>query len=152
MSYARGDGVQQQRSAGDRLHMPVWLGKTRKDVPPVIEQRDEACRQMATREIVCGEAAPAPLVFQFVENIFRVAAISIHLAEDREIFFEGSHQDAVFVNIGVGADFDEGQLLLIVITAADAAQSPLRRRRITIARRCRLQPSSLTVASLASKP
>ena len=84
MSHTRGDSVQQQRSAGDCLHMPVGFGETRKNVPPVIEQRDKACSQAATREVVRGEAAPAPLVFQLVENILRVAAIAVQLAEGRE--------------------------------------------------------------------
>jgi len=65
--------------------MPVGLGETRKNVPPVIEQRDKTCSQAATREVVRGEAAPAPLVFQLVENIFRIAAISVQLVNAGEL-------------------------------------------------------------------
>ncbi len=68
--------------------MPVGLGESRKNVPPVIEQRDKACSQAATREVVRGEAAPALLVFQLVENIFRIAAISVQLAKDRKFLVE----------------------------------------------------------------
>ena len=75
MPHSRGDGMQQQRAAGDRFHMPIGLGQTNKDVPPVIKQRDEARGQAATRKVVRGEAAPAPLVLEFVENIFDILFI-----------------------------------------------------------------------------
>src|SRR5208337_5158490 len=42
MAGARGDGVQQQGPTGDRLPMPVRFGQTNEDVPPIVEQRDEA--------------------------------------------------------------------------------------------------------------
>ena len=78
--------------------------------------------QATTREIVRGEAAPAPLVFQFVENIFRIAAIAIELPEGREFLIKRGYQHAVFVDFGVGADFDERELLLTVFIGPDAAE------------------------------
>ena len=80
-----GDGVQQQRPAGDGFSMPIRLGQTNQDVPPIVKQRDEARGQRATRQVAGDEAARAPLVLQFVENILPVAAISIELAKTRQV-------------------------------------------------------------------
>ena len=54
----------------------------------IVEQRDEARGEAAARQIMRREAAPTPLVLQFVENILRVAAIAIELAKAGEVFDE----------------------------------------------------------------
>jgi hypothetical protein len=62
------------------------------------------------RQIVRGEAAPAPLVLHFVEDVFSVAAIAIELTERLCLFIERSHENRVFVDLGRLADLGEGQL------------------------------------------
>jgi len=74
-----GDGMQEQWPAGDGLHMPVRLDQTNEDAPPVVKQRDHARGQSATSKVLRDEAAPAPLVFQFIKNILAIAAIAIQL-------------------------------------------------------------------------
>ena len=81
MAHPLGDGVQQQRSARDRLSVTIRLGQAREDVPPIIKQRHEAGRQTTARQVMSDEAAPAPLVLQLVENILSIAAVAIELAK-----------------------------------------------------------------------
>jgi hypothetical protein len=52
--------------------MPVRFGQANEDVPPIIKQRDQVRGQTTARQIMRGEAAPAPLVLQFVENILDI--------------------------------------------------------------------------------
>jgi hypothetical protein len=42
--------------------MTAGFDEPDKDVPPIVKQRDKARRQLATRNILRDEAAPAPLV------------------------------------------------------------------------------------------
>ena len=42
MAHPFGDGVQQQRPAGDGFSMPIRLGQTNEDVPPIVKQRAAA--------------------------------------------------------------------------------------------------------------
>jgi len=70
--------------------MPVRLNQTDEDAPPIIEQRDHARGKPAPGKVLCDEAAPAPLVFQFIENIFVIAAIAIQLAVARELLAKRS--------------------------------------------------------------
>ena len=91
MTHALGDGMQQQRSAGDGFSVPIRLGQTNENVPPIIKQRDHARRQATACEILRDEAAPAPLILQFVENILSVSAVAIELAEAPHLLDERSH-------------------------------------------------------------
>ena len=63
MAHPFGDGVQQQRPAGDGFSTPIRLGQTNEDVPPIVKQRDEARGQTATRQVVGDEAARAHWFF-----------------------------------------------------------------------------------------
>ena len=96
MAQPLGDGVQQQRTAGDGFSVPIRLGQTNEDVPPIIKQRHHARRQPTARQILRDEAAPAPLVLQFVENVLSVGAIAIELAEAPQLLDERSHQNLIF--------------------------------------------------------
>src|SRR5271166_656156 len=125
MAHPFGDGVQQQRPAGDGFSMPIRLGQTNEDVPPIVKQRDEARGQTTTRQVVGDEAAPAPLVLQFVENILPVAAIAIELAEARQVLDEGGRENRIFVNILAGADVDERELRLALIVHRGRRQRTL---------------------------
>src|SRR5271166_2844539 len=112
MPHPRGDGMQEQWPAGDGLHMPVRLDQTNEDAPPVVKQRDHARGQSATSKVLRDEAAPAPLVFQFVKNILAIAAIAIQLAETYKLFVKRSDEDGIFVDVDAHANFDESQRLL----------------------------------------
>ena len=90
--------------------MPVRFGQTNEDVPPIVEQRDEARGEAAARQIMRREAAPTPLVLQFVENILRVAAIAIELAKAGEVLDERGGQNAILMDVIAGADLEERQL------------------------------------------
>ena len=70
MAGLSADGLQQQRPAGDCLAMMIRVGEAHEQIPPIEHQRDAACHQAAALEITRREAAPAPLVFQFVEGVF----------------------------------------------------------------------------------
>ena len=52
------------------------------------------------------EAAPTRLVLQLVENILRVAAIAIELAEAGEVFDERGDQNAILMDAIAGADLE----------------------------------------------
>src|ERR1035438_3777067 len=103
MPHPRGDGSEEQWPGGDGLHMPVRLDQTNEDAPPVVKQRDHARGQSATSKVLRDEAAPAPLVFQFIKNILAIAAIAIQLAET---------QNGIFVDVDACAHIDERQCLL----------------------------------------
>ena len=90
MAHPLCDGVQQQATACDGFSVPIRLGQTNKDVPPIIKQRDHARRQATAREILRDEAAPAPSILQFVENILSVSAVAIELAEAPHLLDERS--------------------------------------------------------------
>ena len=90
MAHPLRDGAQQQGTACDGFSVPIRLGQTNKDVPPIIKQRDHARRQATAREILRDEAAPAPLILQFVENILSVSAVAIELAEAPHLLDERS--------------------------------------------------------------
>src|SRR5215472_12731769 len=77
MARSRRDGRQKQRPACDRLAMQVRIDETNEDVPPVVKEGEHARRQSTAGEIVRGEAAPAPLILHFVENIFSVSPIAV---------------------------------------------------------------------------
>ena len=69
---AGGDRRQEQRPACDRLAVKVGIGEMDEDVPPVVKQTEQSGRGPAMREIVRGEAAPAPLVLHFIQEIFDI--------------------------------------------------------------------------------
>ena len=50
MAHPLCDGVQQQGTACDGFSVPIRLGQTNKDVPPIIKQRDHARRQATARD------------------------------------------------------------------------------------------------------
>ena len=52
--------------------MVVGISQARKQGPPVIDESDKAGHNLAPRKVSSGEAAPSPVVFQFVEWIFTI--------------------------------------------------------------------------------
>src|SRR5271166_4542949 len=96
------------RNKGRLVIASRWrLGSTRRTI---VEQRQQPRRQTAAREVVRGEAAPAPLVLHFVENILSVAPIAIQLTERLRIFVQRGDQNRVFVDFRRRADLGEGKL------------------------------------------
>ena len=69
MSRPLGNAREQQRTAGDRLQMFIGLRQAHEDIPPVVDEGDHARGQPAACEVMRGEAAPTPLVLQFVERV-----------------------------------------------------------------------------------
>lgn len=80
-----GHAVQEQGTAGDGFVMFVGTGQTDKEQPPVVDKRDHATDQAAALDVLCGIAAPAPLVFQFVQAVFGVGAVPIELGNGESL-------------------------------------------------------------------
>ena len=79
--------------------MLVRLGQPREQVPPVVDEGDDAGGETAAREVLRGEAAPAPLVLQLVERVLAVGAVAIELAEADDLGIERGHQGGVLVRL-----------------------------------------------------
>jgi hypothetical protein len=45
------------------------------EIPPVVDQRDHLCGQLAARQILRRVSTPTPSVFQFVDDVFAVGAV-----------------------------------------------------------------------------
>jgi hypothetical protein len=88
------------------LSVLVGVGQADKQVPPVAHQRDDAGHQPAAGEVLSGEAAPAPLVFQFVEIVLGIAAIAIQLSNGQQLGL----QHRVFPGLPIGVELDKAQL------------------------------------------
>lgn len=85
MLGAPADRGHQPGPTGDGLESGFGVGQAHKQTPPVVDQRHGTRRQLATMQIVRGEAAPAPLVLELVEGVLGVGAVAVELAE-REDF------------------------------------------------------------------
>ena len=90
-------------------------GKT----PPVVDECHRTRRQLATVQIVRGEAIPAPLILELVERILRVGSIPVELAEREDLVLEIGDQHRVLVArdalAALAVGFDEAQQLLPVV-------------------------------------
>src|SRR5437763_697878 len=75
------DGLQQQRSAGNRLAPMIRISQAHEQAPPVINQGNAAGEQAAALQILRREPAPTPLVLQLVEPILAVRPIAIQLTQ-----------------------------------------------------------------------
>jgi len=78
-----GNAMEEQGTAGDCLGMFFGLGQANKQVPPVVDQGNEAAGQAAALEISGSVAAPAPLVLEFVETIFAIGTIAVQLRQGK---------------------------------------------------------------------
>jgi hypothetical protein len=66
---------------------------------------------------VGGEAAPAPLVLQLVEDVLAVGAITVELGDRERLRVERSNEYGVFVDRHLLVDFREAQLQLVRVVA-----------------------------------
>ena len=66
------DRGQQQWPLDDGLAMVGRIGQMNDQAPLIIDQHNRVREQPAAFQIVCGEAAPTPLVLQFVVRIFDI--------------------------------------------------------------------------------
>src|SRR5215475_11221030 len=93
------DGLKQQWPAGDRFAMMMGVGQAHEQIPPVEEQRDHARNQAAALEVTGREAAPAPLVLQFIENVLAVGTIAIKLTDRKDLAIERGDENGVFPDL-----------------------------------------------------
>src|SRR6202023_3572543 len=77
--------LQQQWATGDRLAVMVRIGQTHEEVPPVEDEGDNGWHDPAARDVMGGEAAPAPMVLQFVEAVLTIAAVAIELTDGQNL-------------------------------------------------------------------
>src|SRR5262245_6462560 len=99
VTKALGNAGQEQRSAGDRLEMPSGLREPDEQVPPVVNEGDQAGGKPTTSEVLCGEPAPTPLVLQLIEGVLAIGPVAIELAESEDLGIERSHQRRVLVDL-----------------------------------------------------
>ena len=70
---------QQKRPARDGFHPCRRVGGTAVPTPPVVDQRAGPRRCLAALDVLRGEAAHAPLVFQLVEAVLAVRTVAVEL-------------------------------------------------------------------------
>jgi len=85
MTGTLGNARKQQWTAGDRLQVFLGLCQAHEDIPPVVDEGDHARGEPAAREVMRGEAAPTPLVLQFVERVRRARLLRRRLTPPRRI-------------------------------------------------------------------
>jgi hypothetical protein len=112
-------GMEQQRTTGNGFGMLAGVGQAHEQAPPVIGQRRDAGHEAAAFNILGGETAPAPMVLELVERIFRVGAVAVHLGGGEDFARERGHQHRVFVNDRVVGEFGEAQTQLFGIAPLD---------------------------------
>ena len=109
--------------AGDGLQMPVRLGEPHEQVPPVVDESDEARHELAAGQIAGGKASPAPLVLQFIEGIFAIGAIAVELGERQNLLVEGGGEHAIFVDLALRPDLGEAECELTRLVAPGDGQA-----------------------------
>src|SRR5262249_12433808 len=108
-----GDAGKQQRPASNRLEVLVRVSQAHEDIPPIVDERDHACRQSATRDVVRGKTAPRPLVLQLVEAVLTIGAVAVKLGGGENLGIERRDEDGILVELGVVLDLGKTQSQLI---------------------------------------
>src|SRR5437764_13011589 len=86
------DRRQQQRPAGNCLPVLVRIGEAREQVPPV-EYQCQAARHNLTAILILGrKAAPSPLILQFIEVVFAIAAVTIQMQAGEDFQVQSSDE------------------------------------------------------------
>ena len=84
--------------------MVVGIGQADKQIPPIEDQRDAARHQLTTLEVMRREAAPAPMVLQFVKAVFTIGAIAVELANSENLTAQRRDQNGVLPNLATIVD------------------------------------------------
>ena len=92
------DGVKQQRTAGNAFQVFIRKGQPQEDRPPVVNLSHDASGDLTTSEVLGGEAAPAPLILEFIEPIFGIGSIPVMLSQGRDIIAKRGDQHRIFID------------------------------------------------------
>ncbi len=109
-------------------------------------------------QIVRGEAAPAPLVLQFVEGVLRIGPVSVELTEREHFVIEIGHQYGVFVPgdafaaLAIGLDEAQQLLPMLILGNEHFALQGAAQHDDTPLRLPACQPVSASVLSMPSQP
>jgi hypothetical protein len=87
----------------------LGIGQTGEQAPPVVDQCHCAGEQPITRQVLGREPAPAPLVLQLIEHVFRVGPIAVQLPERQDLVVQRGDQSGVFPKFFVRTDFSKAQ-------------------------------------------
>src|SRR5215469_4177953 len=63
--------------------MLIGIGQPDKQAPPIVDQRHAGGQQAATFQILGCEAAPAPMVLQFIKRVLAIRTVPVELAKVR---------------------------------------------------------------------
>src|ERR1700712_6068045 len=94
------------------------VGQADEQAPPVVNQRHDTSEQSAACEVLCCETAPAPLVLQFIEHVFRVGPITVQLPQCQDFAVQRGDQGGVVPKLFVGLVHAETEQELRAIRAA----------------------------------
>jgi hypothetical protein len=83
--------------------------QAREQAPPIVDQRHRAGEQPATMQILCREAAPAPLVLQFIKDVLTIGPVAIQLAQGQDFVIQRRNQRSVFPQFLVRFDLAKAQ-------------------------------------------
>jgi len=86
------NGIEHQGPAGDGFGMLIGVSQTHKQAPPVVNQGNDARHKAATFEVLGRKAAPAPVIFQFVEVVFGIGAVPIQLGNAESFLVQGGYR------------------------------------------------------------
>ena len=90
--------------------MQIGINQTHEDVPPIVDQSIEPCRQPAASQIPRRKTSPTPLVLHLVEDVFSIAPIPIELTEGFGRRIDRGDENRVLVEVRRFADFSKRQL------------------------------------------
>ena len=97
-----------------RLDVLVRMREPQKQRPPVVHQRHHAGHESAAREILSGEAAPAPLIFQLIKIVLGIRPVTIQLGKCQDLMRGRGNQHGILITRGGDVGLDEGELFLAV--------------------------------------
>ena len=92
------NGIEHQWSTGDSFGMLVGVNQTHKQAPPDVNQGGDPRHEAAAFEVMGGKTTPASLIFQFVDVVFGIGAITIQLGDAERFQFQCGDQNAVFTD------------------------------------------------------
>ena len=85
------------RSTGNRLTPGLRIGQANEETPPVIYPCHRSSSERAAMQVMCGEAAPAPLVLQLIKGVLGVGPIPIELTQTENLVVRVGDQHGVFI-------------------------------------------------------